>query len=77
MQSVGLRWFDSCLVLKVSATPQLFLPGTKPVRGLKGELLYCCALYNFFSFEIRHWRSFTEKVLTLYLNILLPLFWST
>ena len=41
------------------------------------RFLYCCALYNVFFLGFRQWRSRTDRVLTLNMNIWLPLFWST
>ena len=39
--------------------------------------LYRCALHIFFFIEFRQWRSRAYRVLTLNMNIRLPLFWST
>ena len=56
--------------------PSVILRGTEPVTALKRALLYCFALYNFVFLGFRQWWSRADKVLTLNMNIRLPLFWS-
>ena len=62
-------------MLKLFAVPLPFL--REPVNTLTHALLYCCAVYNFYFLGFRQWRSRADRVLTLNMNIRLPLFWST
>ena len=55
-------------------SPAAILRGTEPVSALTSALLYCCALYNFVFLGFRQWRSCADRVLTLNMNIQLPLF---
>ena len=55
--------------------PSAILCGTEPVSALTLVLLYCCTLYNFF-LGFRQWRSCADRILTLNMHILSPLFWS-
>ena len=57
--------------------PSAIWRGTKLVSVLTRALLYCCTLYNFFFLRFRQWQSRADRVLTLDMNIRLPLFWST
>ena len=66
-----------CLPLAISR-------GTEPVSALRHALLYCCTLYNTIQYlyiyiylGFRHFQSSTDRVLTLNMNIQVPLFWST
>ena len=56
--------------LSVSLSLFVILRGTEPVSALKWALLYCCALY-IFSLEFCQWRSHTDRlwVLTLDMNM--------
>ena len=57
--------------------PSAILRATESVSALTRVLLYCCALYNSFFLGFHRWRSRADRVLTLKMNIRLPLFWST
>ena len=65
------------MVLVSSATSQPFCVALSPSVHWHARFLYCCALYNVFFLGFRQWRSRTDRVLTLNMNIRLPLFWST
>ena len=61
----------------ISAVPLPFCVALSPSVHWHTRFLYCCALYNVFFLGFRQWRSRTDRVLTLNMNIRLPLFWST
>ena len=71
-----LKLVVDSLVLWVRFVHGAILCGTEPVSA-QTRALYCCALYNYFFLKFRQWRSLTDSVLTLNMNIRLPLFWST
>ena len=71
-----LKLVVDSLVLWVRFVHGAILCGTEPVSA-QTRALYCCALYNYFFLKFRQWRSRTDSVLTLNMNIRLPLFWST
>ena len=50
---------------------------TVPVSALTRALLILLRSLNFFFLGFRQWRSRADRVLTLNMNIRLPLFWST
>ena len=58
--------------------PQAILRGTEPVSALTSALFCCCALYNLMFLEFLQWQtpaeSAADRVLTLNMNIRLPLF---
>ena len=61
----------------VLPAPRPFCVALSPSVHWHARFLYCCALYNVFFLGFRQWRSRTDRVLTLNMNIRLPLFWST
>ena len=65
------------MVLNPSASPRPFCMELSPSTHWHTRFLYCCSLYNVFFLGFRQWRSSTDRVLTLNMNIRLPLFWST
>ena len=69
--------FESFMVLNPSAASRPFCVALSPSVHWHARFLYCCALYNVFFLGFRQWRSRTDRVLTLNMNIRLPLFWST
>ena len=54
--------------------PSAILHGSESIIGLTRSF-YCCALKRFF-LEFGQWLSSTDRILTLYTNILLQLFWA-
>ena len=69
--------FGFCKVWNPSAVPQPFCVALSPSVHWDTRFLYCCALNIFLLLGFRQWRSRADKVLTLDMNIRLPLFWST
>ena len=53
------------------------LRGTEPISAQTCVLFILLTLYNFFFLGFRQWQSSTDRILTLNMNIRLPLFWST
>ena len=53
------------------------LRGTEPVSAQTPALFYIAALSIICFFGFRQWRSRTDRVLALNMNIRFPLFWST
>ena len=53
------------------------LCGTEPVSAPTCALFILLQSLYFFSLGFRQWRSRADRVLTLNMNIQLPLFWST
>ena len=70
-QATWIQFQQGAETLCSPMSPLAILRGTEPVSALTR-----CVLLNFFLW-IRLWWSLTDRVLTLNMNIRLPLFWST
>ena len=60
----------------LSASPLRFCVALSPSVYWQA-LLYCCSFYDFFFLGFRQWRSRADRVLTLNMNIWIPLLSST
>ena len=70
-------WFNSSAMLKLSDFPWLFCVALSQSVHWHAPFLYCCSLYIFFPLGLSQWRSHTDWILILNMNIRLPLFWGT